>query len=267
MENMIKLIVSDMDGTLLNSEKKLPYDIEEVMNKCIEHNIIFGIATGRQLRNVELYFESYLDSMLLIAENGTIANYQNQSFYLSKLNSSRVPELIKKARTLKKCGVVYCTADKAYIENDDFKLVEECRKYYSSLEIVEDLLKIEKDCLKIAICDLAGAEMNSYCLFKQYSNEFQITVSADIWLDITNKNENKGNTLVKFQEQYNITKEETMVFGDYLNDVTLMSLAQSSYAMENAHPDLKKLANFIAPSNEENGVTVVIQNYLSKIGG
>ncbi len=267
LENKIKLIVSDMDGTLLNEKKELPKDIFEVIDKCIQEGIIFAIATGRQHQNIKNYFKGYCDKMLIIAENGTIATYQDTPFYLSKIDAHRVPEFIQNARTIKNSWAVYCTSDKAYIENNHPQLVEECKKYYSSLEVVEDLLKIEEDCLKIAICDLDGAETNSYQLFKEYEEEFQVTVSAAIWLDITNHSENKGNTLAQFQKQFDIAKEETMVFGDYLNDVSLMPLAQKSYAMENAHPDLKKLANFIAPSNEENGVTIIVKEYLKKVGG
>lgn len=67
------------------------------------------------------------------------------------------------------------------------------------------------------------------------------------------------------QKKFGITREQTMVFGDYLNDLEMMQQAYFSYAMENAHPDVKKVSNFLAKSNEENGVTVVLQQMLNEM--
>ncbi|WP_353717780.1 HAD hydrolase family protein [Dyadobacter sp. 676] len=60
------------------------------------------------------------------------------------------------------------------------------------------------------------------------------------------------------QEKFRITAGQTMVFGDYLNDLEMLEKAHYSYAMANAHPDIKKIARFIAKSNDENGVVEVL---------
>ena len=72
-------------------------------------------------------------------------------------------------------------------------------------------------------------------------------------------NVSKGNALSFIQEKLGIAKEETMTFGDYLNDVSLLENSACSYAMKNAHPDLKKIAAAIAPGNDEGGVMRVLE--------
>ena len=84
-------------------------------------------------------------------------------------------------------------------------------------------------------------------------------VSGKLWVDINNKGVNKGYALEKIQKDENISFEETMVFGDYLNDLEMMGKAYYSYAMENAHDDLKKVSRFIAKSNNNNGVVEAIK--------
>ena len=84
-------------------------------------------------------------------------------------------------------------------------------------------------------------------------------MSGEIWLDITAKGVNKGVAINKIQEMLDIDHKETMVFGDYLNDLEMMGSAYYSFAMENAHDDLKKVSRFIARSNNDNGVVEAIK--------
>jgi HAD superfamily hydrolase (TIGR01484 family) len=67
-----------------------------------------------------------------------------------------------------------------------------------------------------------------------------VKVSGSIWLDISHKLANKGRAMELLQKKYSITTEQTMAFGDYLNDLEMMQQAHYSFAMENAHPDIKK---------------------------
>jgi len=138
--------------------------------------------------------------------------------------------------------------------------------YYDEYEVVPDLLKVENDrFLKIAICDLAGSEANSYTFFRHKQNELQVKISGAVWLDLSHKLANKGRALKVVQKKFGISFDETMVFGDYLNDLEMMHEASFSYAMENAHPDIKKAARFLAKSNEENGVTEVLRQMLHEM--
>ncbi len=172
-------------------------------------------------------------------------------------------ELIKIGRNINESYIVLCGKKSAYIESNDERLITEVEKYYEEYKIVDDLTKVEDDILKVTICDFVGSEINSDTYFKSYKDKLQVSVSGQIWLDITDKGVNKGLAINKLQELLNIKHEETMVFGDYLNDLEMMGSAYHSYAMENAHDDLKKVARFTAKKNTENGVVEKIREVLN----
>ena len=261
---MIKLIATDMDGTLLNSNNEIQDGFYEVFNEIQEKEIIFAAASGRQYYNLLERFKGIEEKMMFIAENGTFVVYKGEELIVNSLDINLARELIKIGRTIKNSYVILCGKKSAYIESSDDKLIEQTQKYYTRYEIVSDLTKIEDDILKVTICDFSGSENNSNKYFDDYRDKAQIAVSGEIWLDITAKGINKGVAIEEIQELLNIKHEETMVFGDYLNDLEMMSSAYHSYAMENAHDDLKKVARFIAKSNDDSGVVHAIKAMLNK---
>ncbi|MDV4152200.1 Cof-type HAD-IIB family hydrolase [Clostridium sp. AL.422] len=256
---MIKLIASDMDGTLLNENNEINEEFFDIFNKLKERDIIFAAASGRQYYNLLKRFERISDDIMFIAENGTFVAYKGEEILVNSLNREVANELVKIGRTIENAYTILCGKKSAYIENNDERLVEQTKKYYERYEIVDDLTKVNDEVLKVTICDFSGSEFNSNKYYKDYWDKLQVTVSGEIWLDITTKGVNKGVAIEKVQEILDITPKETMVFGDYLNDLEMMEKAYYSFAMENAHDDLKKVSRFIAKSNNDNGVVEAIK--------
>lgn len=251
---MIKLIATDMDGTLLNDDNEISKDFYKVFKELRDKDVIFAAASGRQYYNLLKRFEDVADDMMFIAENGTFVVYKGEELILNALDREVANDLIKLGRSIKDAYVILCGKKSAYIENRDERFIKETEKYYEEYKIVDDLTKVEDDILKIAICDFLGSEKNSNTYYEGYRDKLQVSVSGAIWLDIMAKGVNKGLAIKKLQEMLNIAHEETMVFGDYLNDLEMMESAYHSYAMENAHDDLKKVARFKAKKNTEDGV-------------
>lgn len=260
---MIKLIASDMDGTLLNSKDEINSEFYEVFNKLMERNIVFAAASGRQYFNLLKRFNNIKNNMMFIAENGTFVVYKGEEILVNKLDRVSAMKLIEVGRTIDNAYVIVCGKNSAYVEKTESKFIMETEKYYERYEVVKDLTKVNDDILKVTICDFSGSENNSNMYYEEYRQAFQVTVSGEIWLDITAKGVNKGVTIKKLQEILNIKYEETMVFGDYLNDLEMMESGYYSYAMENAHNDLKKVSRFITQSNDENGVVNAIKDVLN----
>ena len=260
---MIKLIATDMDGTFLNEKNQFPSDFREVYSQLKERGIIFGAASGRQYYNLEGLFHEQKEDMFFIAENGTYVVYKGEELFSCTLDKKYVSRLIEIARTIDGVHIVVCSKKAAYVEDADEKVMHEVRKYYAKREVVKDLLEIEDEILKIALLDFKGAESNSLHHFKEMQNELKITVSGLVWLDIMPAEANKGIALQKVQEHFGVDAGETMVFGDYMNDMEMMQNAEYNYAMANAHEEIKKAARFHAKSNNESGVTLAIKDYLS----
>jgi len=89
-----------------------------------------------------------------------------------------------------------------------------------------------------------------------------VKISGENWVDIAHYNANKGNALKFIQKELGISKEETMVFGDYNNDLEMLEEAYFSYSMENAHINVKNTARFTTKSNDEGGVEMVLKELL-----
>ena len=71
--------------------------------------------------------------------------------------------------------------------------------------------------------------------------------------------------VITLQNELSFTYHETMAFGDYFNDLEMLQASFHSYAVENAHEGVKKIARFRAPSNQDKGVFSVIRNYLQTL--
>lgn len=260
---MIKLIATDMDGTLLNDQGQLPTDFSATFSRLKEKNIIFAAASGRQYFSLRKTFLSVKEDVLFIAENGTLVMYKEEELYFHPLQKEHIPELLSIAKNVDNAYTVLCGKRSAYIESTDQRFIDEVEKYYVKYEVVDNLQDVQDDVLKISICDFTDAEKNANVAFApNYADKLQVTVSGKMWLDITHKTASKGTAIQYIQEKFNISFEQTMVFGDYFNDVTLLQNAFHSYAMENAHPDVKKHARFNAQSNNNNGVIQAINKIL-----
>ena len=143
---MIKLIATDMDGTLLNSNNEIQHGFYDVFEKIQEKGIIFAAASGRQYYNLLERFKGIEDKMMFIAENGTFVVYEE--LVVNSLDINLARELIKVGRQIENSYVILCGKNSAYIESCDKRLIEQTKKYYARYEIVSDLTKIEDDILK-----------------------------------------------------------------------------------------------------------------------
>jgi Cof subfamily protein (haloacid dehalogenase superfamily) len=259
----IKLVATDMDGTLLNNKGELPPHFFSIFKLLQTKGIRFVAASGRQYYNLAKKLEAIHNDVIFVAENGSYVIFRGQELYVKSLDKNTTDALIKVARQIPNAFAIYCGKKKAYVESAAPELWAQFTKYFERYELVEDLLEITDDeCLKVSICDLGGSAINSYPHFKPWSEPLQVKVSAGIWLDISHKEANKGKALEVLQQLYGISVAETMAFGDYLNDLEMMEQAHYSYAMENAHSDIKAVARFRAKSNDEHGVMEVLSQLL-----
>lgn len=258
---MIKLIVSDLDGTLLNDQKEMPTETFEIVLKLKQQGIHFVAASGRQYGNLAEKFTPIKDEIFYIAENGAFILEGSKPLSTSILPSSTVHELLAIAEPLKNIYPVVCSPYMAYIQTRNEEVIKHVEAYYTDYKIVENFNILQEDIIKIAFLDLnpTGSEHNVYLSYKQYEKELDVCVSAHEWMDIMIKGVNKGKALNKLQELLKVTKEETMVFGDFMNDYEMMKEAKYSYAMENAHPKIKEISRYRCASNNQQGVILKLK--------
>lgn len=261
---MIRLIVTDLDGSLLNDKKELPKKFWELEKQLVQQNIVLGIASGRPHHNLVALFEPIKGHTYFLSDNGSYVTYRGQELLVEMMEPETVFSIVRKARPLDKVYPVLCGKDKAYMENTQEALLKQALQYYQHYEIVDDLTAVTEPILKVSLCDLVDAETNSYPHFKQFEASCKVAVAGERWLDFTALNANKGVGVKLVQQQLGIGYAETMVFGDYLNDLEMMKVARYSYAMKNAHPGIIAAAAFTTDfDNNEDGVVRVISYELA----
>lgn len=263
---MIKLIASDMDGTLLNEKKELPSDFFEILKELDSKDITFVAASGRPYSTLYENFSPLGDKMTYIGDNGALVVHKGETIYKNILEKSILKEIVKACESIPNTFPILCGVKGGYIPKNGDAYMNEISKYYLTTFTFDSVDEIEDEVFKIAICDLDDALTNSFpILSKIFGDKYKVVASGHIWVDIMNLGVHKGAALQKLQDKLNITFEETMAFGDYYNDVELLGQAKYSYVMENALDDMKGYGNFIAKSNDEEGVTLTIKEYLSSV--
>ena len=149
---MIKLIVTDMDGTLLNKSEELHEDFFEIFNKLKEKNILFAVASGRQRKNLEIKFREIKDDLIMLFENGSCGSLKGKTLYKSQLDKILVHKFIDIGRK-NLYNMLLCTEDMTYIENVNEEFITELKKYYDDITFVNDLKEINKPIVKFTIFD------------------------------------------------------------------------------------------------------------------
>ena len=107
-----------------------------------------------------------------------------------------------------------------------------------------------------------GDDRGQLVALEEFKDILQISCAGDVWLDCMAKNVNKGHAVKVIQDSLGIKPEETMAFGDQLNDIEMLQQAYYSFAVANARDEVKKAARFQADSNVNQGVLKILQNLL-----
>lgn len=265
---MIKLIITDLDGTFLNSHgdynRILFGDIKKLM---AEKNVHFALCTGKQSERVEELFGEDASKFWILGDSASRIKYNGEFAYQSLIDNKLGLDMIKtieKAEMDSKPIIVACTHNGAILRDDtDFNMIRQVKNSYINLHLVSDYSHIRSNFIKIAVHDINKRCSKLLPYLVPYEEKAYIVVSEPAWLDIASYGVNKGNTVKRLQKMLNVTPEETMVFGDGMNDIELMPQGKYSYAVSNAIDEIKSLARYKTYSNNEDGVMIAIKAALS----
>ncbi|SJZ94883.1 Cof-type HAD-IIB family hydrolase [Anaerorhabdus furcosa] len=264
----MRLIVTDMDGSLLNSKKELPQDIFQVIEEIHAKGLEFAVASGRSYGCLAQMFEPVKDKISFICDNGAYVISKGKVLYSSNINPDKYKFFVQEGRKYPGIYMTVCAPTRAFVENVNEipeKAMEEINHYYSYFEEVSDLCAVNEDVLKICYLDLSGAENNIYPALQPFSDNPRVVLSADVWVDVVNKEVNKGHGLITIQNALDIARDETVIFGDYLNDLELFEHADHSYAPSNAHDDIKKIAKEVIGHHDEWSIINKIKEIIQKV--
>lgn len=257
---MIKLIASDIDGTLVeDGQSSLNPEVLEVILKLRDRGIQFAAATGRQWASIESLFEPVKKKIFYISDNGGYIGCCGRNLYLNTIERELAFELIRDIRSAG-LDVMLSGADYVYLDTsnaDFYKWMTE--DYHYKLKLVDDVLQVDDEFIKVAAYKKHGIEAATKALQEKYGDRLKITISGEMWMDAMAAGVNKGAAIKLLQESLGIKPEETMVFGDQLNDIEMMNQAYYSFAIGNARPEVKQIARFQTDTNVRDGVLKILK--------
>ncbi len=271
----LRLVILDMDGTLLNASDAVPESFWELLPELRRRGITVVPASGRQYATLKGMFAEH-GIRTFICENGTLVVHDDEVVSTSPVDSTtvdRIIDIVRTAETDRNVGLVVCGPRKAYIERDDDVFATEAHRYYRSLEVVPNLHAVPDieagTVLKCACFDFDSAAQAASALFTgggpgvaDLREGHQVVVSGKNWIDIMNGSANKGKALRALEMTLGIPRSGVAVFGDYLNDLEMMAEGDWSFAMDNGHGAVQRAAQFIAPRNTDEGVVQVLRRLL-----
>lgn len=261
--SQVKMVVTDMDGTLLNSKSEVSAEFFDLYAALKALKVHFVAASGRQYNSIQAKLQIISDEIAIVAENGGYIKQGNDELGATLLSKVHIRELIALLRPVKGVYTVLCGKKSAYIEQNEDRFIKVLEEYYTKFDVIDDLMALpDDDFFKVAIYHFESSEQYIYPAVKHLEDNLQVKISGTNWVDIADPTSNKGNAVQLLQQKYGVSRDETMVFGDYNNDLEMLDQAFFSYAMANAHQNVKDAARFLTKSNNEGGVEIVLQELI-----
>ena len=269
----IKLVAIDMDGTLLNGKNEITIKTQEILKQATQKGVKIVLTTGRVLKSA-LHYSEYLslDSFVIACNGGIIVDKNTNILFKKPIPKEKMLEIMK-------VGKEFSAYFHFYNENTFFtnRYVKEVDEYYSSARgkfTGQDVgVELYTDDNEILIRD----DLDIYkFLFIEPDNEKLIRVREELskidglslsssWgnnVEVMNNGVSKGRALALLAQELEISNENIMAIGDNENDLSMIDFAGMGLAMGNGNQLLKDSADYILPSNEEDGVAYAIQKFV-----
>ncbi len=261
-----KLIATDMDGTLLNSEKKLTERTVTALKKAREAGIIVCLSSGRPPRGLAPTCERVGGDLPLITFNGAEAVMSRSGTVL--FENPIDYELACEAYELgREHGVeVTCwESDFLHLGAENDTLLDYRSMSGAPYDVVEDFSVLKGRSLRKVLWVCPNGEVGESLRSKMaqhFNGRLNVATSSPTLIEFVGANVSKGVALHEVCRHLGIDVAETIAFGDGLNDIEMLKEAGKAVVMSNGHPEVKALADDIALSNDEDGVAVYIESLL-----
>lgn len=249
---MVKLIASDLDGTLLlNGEQSISDTAIDYIKKLSQYDVLFVAASGRQYPNLQKLFRNVEEELVYICENGALLKYKDETIAKTPMNREKGIKLMKDIYEKGDCEILLSGENTSYLMPKSQEYVEHMKNYVGNqVTIIQDFDEVKEDFLKISVYEKAGIENHADYFHDKWKDEFTDTISGYCWMDFVAKGVDKGVALKRIQELFHISKDDTMCFGDSYNDLPMFKNSLYSYAMTSANSEIRAKAKYVTTTVE-----------------
>lgn len=255
-KNACKLLLFDLDGTLLQSDKTISKRTLSVLKQCREKGILIGVSTSRSEQNSLVYLNELMPD-ILISSGGALVKYGTEYIYKAEFSVAETNNMIDMARAVcgEDCEITIDTTDSHYW---NYKIDPKKLDQSWGDSIYTDFTDFSECALKmcVEIFDQNKADELAHKLPECDCIRF----SDGYWYKFTKKNVTKENAIIKITEVCGFGTESIIAFGDDYADIGMLQLCGTGVAMGNAIDEVKDKADVVIGSNDEDGIAVFIEN-------
>lgn len=245
---MIKLVASDIDGTLLQGGTgSIPTKCFELIHKLAENGIRFAAASGRQYTNLRRLFAPVADDIDYICENGNLVICHGEICYKRTIERTYGAHLMHELMAINSCEVLLSGVETCYVQPKDAEYVNHMRYFVGNdVTVVPDITDIPEDYLKISAYFKNGVPKALIPKLEQLAQPLMRPVISGLpWLDFLLEGCDKGSAMLELQKKLQVSKAETMSFGDNENDIELLQQSGVRCAMRSGNPKLHRYADYL----------------------
>lgn len=271
---MYKIVMVDLDGTLLDDNKKVSKKNIEMIHKVYkEKNVIFVIATGKNISDIKYITDAIGQpiNQYMITSNGAVIkdNVRNEYILKEYLTDNEVINIIDTYKKYNLTGLIQ-TEQGPVIED---KLAAEVENAIHTENLKNYVL--DNKISNIALITPQGKEENLILLKNELDNKFNTLGTTPVcdfthtnngktytskYIDVMKKNATKANAIKILMDYLKITKEEVIAIGDGGNDIPMFEIAGLKVAMGNANEYVKSKVDYITDTNNDDGVAKALEH-------
>lgn len=237
----IKLIASDLDGTLLlNGAYQCGPEVFPLVRQLAEQNILFVAASGRQYQSLQRLFLPVKDQVVYLCENGAMAVYEGKVLLKEIFQRKLALEISNMVLQEPGCDIMISGEHTSYLMKGNPDFISYIQNDVGNdTEFIENPEMVKEDIIKVAarVPDaLMDGAIKSFC--SQMSGRCQVITSGNAWLDFLPIGVSKGSALRQIGNFFSIQLEEMAAFGDNENDRSMLETAGYPYLMRNCNPTM-----------------------------
>lgn len=266
--SQVRLIAADMDHTLLTEASQLPPNFSQLLDRLHAAGIQFTPASGRPLYTLQEMFAESAPKLAFVSDNGAVVANRGEIIATTLLAIADYQGMVREIQAHTDGVPLLCAVDGAIAETGTEELDDTFREFYHQLDYQPGLANAIADVDKVTIYLPNGDSQRVFDDFvnPRYGAEFSASVSGDVWIDIMPKGIDKGQGLRALGRHLDIDPAQMLAIGDNYNDAEMLQTVGFSYVVANANPGVVPYAKYRTASNQEYGVSQVIEAVLAAQG-
>ena len=251
---MKKLLLFDLDGTLLRTDKSVSANTLAALSKCREHGCVVGVSTSRSEQNCLSVLRQFTPDVL-ITSGGALVKKGNEHLYKAVFTPQRTNAIIAEARRIcgPGCEITVDTLEKHFW---NYKIDPKALDQSWGDSVWTDYSDFHEEALKL--CVEIMADQQAETLREALSDCDCIRFSDGRWYKFTRKGVTKENAIHIVCDSCQIGLTDVIAFGDDYADIEMLKMAGIGVAMGNAIPEVKEIADLVIGANDDDGIAAYL---------